>query len=237
MRKNNIFKLAFFVVFTVIAFAGIHWYTNPSRCASNYDGELRDLFSDNKAYDMCTNYYNVPVFKNNALALKIAKEDYKDVFDYIKNTYKLGDIDSSNYEFYLTASLEIGADLFDSSNQIDQFLSIYDNGLKRAKPYLECEFIKTFYVIDAMEQYINEKDYSYVILRNPDTMDPMMIKLDNDIKEDFITGKYFEVTFRSDINYKSSYNDYVMLFENLKINSIQETEKLENEQLQQNGCR
>jgi len=237
MSKKSIFKLGFLVMFIVCAFAGIHWYTNPSRCSSNYKGNSRNDFNDETAYDMCTNYYDMQIFKNNTEALKMAKKDYKDVVDLISRNYNISSINNENYEIYLSYALNLELNEVSGVEDFLHFLNIYDNGLKRAKPYVECMFIKTFYVIDAMEQYENDKDYNYVIFKNPDTNEPMMIKISNNLKEQFETDKYYEITYTNDRNYKWSYADYTRLFEQLSIKNVKETKKIESEQLQQHGCR
>ena len=237
MSKKSIFKLVFLFLFIMGAFAGIHWYTNPGRCSSVYKGTSRNDFGDESAYDMCTNYYDMQIFKNNTSALNMAKEDYKDVIDLISRNHNISSITDENYEMYLAYVLDLDLNTVAGVEDFSHFLNIYDNGLKRAKPYVECMFIKTFYVIDAMEQYKNDKDYNYIIFKNPDTNDPMIIKLSNDVKESFETDKYYEVTFMNNKNYKWSYADYGKLFEQLTIKNVQETKKTEKNQIQQNGCR
>ena len=233
-------KLVVSILFLGGAFAGIYWFTSPSRCSSSYDGDLSGLLGDDSAYNMCTNYYDMPIFKDNDKALLKAKEDFAEALSIIDSSYKIGVVSSSNYEQYLAYGLELHMGDAVIDGKIDglvQFLGIYDNALKRAKPYLECVFTKTFYVIDAMDHYENDKSYNYVILKNPNTLEPMMIKLANEQKLKFETGLYFEVSFINDKKYTGSYSDYVKLFEKLAIKDIQVTSRENGNQLQEQGCR
>ena len=238
--KKELFKIGFFVTVLVVTFIFIYWYTGPSRCNSSYNGELKGKYGDSAVYDMCTNYYGLPIFKDKDKALVQAKEDYREAVDVIEEVDDFSYIDESNYEKVIAYALKLDV----SDDSIDRqardfagFLDIYGNSLKRAKPYLECIFTKTFYAIDILENYENNKDYNYVILMNPDTSEPMMVKLTNDIKTYFIEGEYLEVSFVNDKDYKGSYSDYPMLFEKLVLKEIRITDRRGSEQLQENGCR
>ena len=238
--KKELIKISFFAMLLVLAFIFIYWYTSPSRCNSKYEGELRGKYGDSSDYDMCTNYYDLPIFKNKDKALNMARIDYLEAISLLESMEGYEQINEYNYEKFITIALNLNV----SDSRIDKdarefagLLDIYGNSLKRAKPYLECIFTKTFYVVDALEFYENDKNYNYVVLSNPDTMDPMMIRIPNDIKTYFIEGEYLEVSFVNSKDYTGSYNDYPRIFEKLIIKEVKVTDKRGASQLQENGCR
>lgn len=98
---------------------------------------------------------------------------------------------------------------------------------------LECQFIRTYIVKDFLEYTTDEKDKEeFIVLDQFQENDPFLIKLNNSYNLE--KNKFYEFTFKGSTKHRKSEQKF--LFKNYTLASVELTDKLGLEQIQE-SCR
>lgn len=108
----------------------------------------------------------------------------------------------------------------------------YREGFCKNSPYV-CSFTKTYLILDICNS--NNENYVYLTLRMFQDEEIVTVRVDKSLINNILEDNYYEFEFAS--LGSSDLNDIKSVFENHKLISINATDKIESEQINDNVCK
>ncbi len=116
-----------------ITFKGNSFLTEQAKVVGPYDKPLSTDFVDIPAYEIGANQQGMPVFVNMEAAFEQAKVDYKEAFEVINSTARLGKVSTTNWQHYKKLGFDLQTSdekLNKQASELAMFFDIYENSLK-----------------------------------------------------------------------------------------------------------
>lgn len=100
--------------------------------------------------------------------------------------------------------------------------------------YKEVQFTRTYHIDYKLNYTDTTGKYGYIVVNQFQMDMPTVIKLTNEQLENIIVDNNYEFTFVGNANSNKDYNTISEIFQNFDIISINKTDKLGNDQIQDN---
>ena len=199
-------------------------------------GNISDYVVDNELTNVIVMYNYYPI--GTKMSTKITKNKNE-----VYLNYKYDEINISKelinqmlkdlknkkiYNYYLEPQIVIKA----NENTINLIKKNRQNYYHNIKEYLSCEFVRTYKVLDIIKS--SKEDYSYITLTSFND-DVYTVKLKNNLVNNLLIDNYYEFTFQTYQSYIDT--DIEEVFRDAEVIRINKTDKLIDEQINDNTCR
>lgn len=200
-------------------------------------GNISDYVIDNNINNIVVMYNYYPI--GTKMSTKITKEENEVYLNYKYDEIKISkelinqmllDLKEKKiYNYYLEPQIIVKSNEENINNIKKNRQKYYHNN----KEYLTCEFVRTYKVLDIIKG--SKEDYSYITLSSFLDDDIYTAKIKNNLINNLLVDNYYEFTFQTYQSYIDTDIDDV--FKDSNVIKITKTDKLPNEQINDNSCR